>query len=179
MRQAVRAPVRLCADHSRECGFPSGTDSFCDGLWATSGGDFAWTRGDSNGTHIAGTGPASGPGGGAYAYTFAGGYSRRAFLAFTANRPHKTAYLTAAAGDYVGISFWYHMYGADVVRLAVEAQVWHGVPAGGTTGSTLPPRAMIDPPVQPLVTATIDPATAFPDRLALTPPPAPPCTPYC
>ena len=127
---SLRSCPRLCTDNSHYCDFPSGTTVFCNGLWVTSGGDFRWSRG--NGSHINGTGPAAGPSGRSYAYIFAGGYTRVGFAVFAANRPHKTAHLTSAASDYVGVSFWYHMYGADMGTFAVEVQVWQHLLSTGS-----------------------------------------------
>ena len=107
-------PPPPCAAGSRSvCEFSSGTDSWCNGLWTTSG-SFKWTR-RSGGTSSASTGPSRGPfGGGAYVYTEASG------------NYHKTAHLTSAPGPYSEVVFSYHMYGNTMGSLAVETQ------SGGT-----------------------------------------------
>ena len=99
------------ATGSLTCDFASGMDTFCNGAWETSGGDFTWTR-RTGSTPSGSTGPSSGPLGAAYVH----------LEASDPNYPSKTAYLTSLSGQFSGIMFKYHMYGATVRSLAVEVK---------------------------------------------------------
>ena len=83
---------------------------FCQTGW-TSTGDFRWTRMVGS-TPSLGTGPASGPGGGNYAYV----------EATEPNNPRRVAYLVSPPGQYRGIAFQYHMYGTHMGSLVLQIQ---------------------------------------------------------
>ena len=111
--QDSRCPV---APAGSGCDFSSGTDSFCNGLWETFGGNFRWRRKTGSTSSLL-TGPSAGPFGGSYVY----------LEASAPNYPDKTAYLTSALGWYSGITFKYHMHGETMGSLGVQVKrsgVW-------------------------------------------------------
>ena len=109
---AVYVQLHTVAAVAKACTFPSGTSSFCNGDWTTSGGDFTWTR-NTGSTPSSSTGPSGGPAGVSYVY----------LEASSPNYPSKTAYLTSSSTQgYSEIHFKYHMYGSNMGSLAVEVK---------------------------------------------------------
>ena len=108
---------------ARRCGFeaaaPLSTRTFC-GLWTTGGPDGAaesvWRSMSGGATPSASTGPGRGPAGRGYVYVEAS----------APNVPGNVLRLTSNAGDYSGIGFKYHMYGAHSGALAVLAEAADG-----------------------------------------------------
>ena len=90
----------------------AGTASFCNDLWTTSGGDFLWTHQSSGGTPSGSTGPDHGPNDGPYLFVEAS----------SPNYPDKTCHLYSAVGQWLGVTFKYHMFGDGIGALLVETQ---------------------------------------------------------